>query len=430
MSSTHTTNNAKPTLHGVKIKQRKGAQKAQAKYEPEIFRDNIIKTLQIGQPGDLDAISQNLDSAGNTLEYRKYGESIFEILITGGILEPGGNIDDDGERSPFSIFSAPNEDIETIKKHVGVFSKLIRKYRYLQKAFEETLKNTMEYVNKWSKNENTRLAMATGFLVVQQLAPMTTLNILFKDHLVKEGHSLDFVTTVFKTYLTEQPIEHLGKALAIAGIDVKLIEFFPPSRRNKEFFARYFESADMKPLVDYHQRLQLSGVKNKFKHGLRELMDPEDNHTVQELTAYVKQQTKENNLLDVEVVQLIWDTMMSFVDLTTRPDQVEFQALKQLNLYSPVLATFTTSAKIEIALLQRIQIFCYEDAKLTKHFRQMVQILYKKDVLSDTAILYWNDKAVKPQGKSTFLKQLEPFVKFLREQEDESSEEEEEEEEE
>jgi hypothetical protein len=259
---------------------------------------------------------------------------------------------------------------------------------------------------------------------------MTTLNILFKDHLVKEGHSLDFVTTVFKTYLTEQPIEHLGKALAIAGIDVKLIEFFPPTRRNKEFFARYFESADMKPLVDYHQRLQLSGVKNKFKQGLRELMDPEDNHTVQELTAYVKQQTKENNLLDVEVAQLIWDTMMSFVDLTTKPDQVEFQALKQLNLYSPVLATFTTSAKIEIALLQRIQIFCYEDAKLTKHFRQMVQILYKKDVLSDTAILYWNDKVVKPQGKSTFLKQLEPFVKFLREQQDESSEEEEDEEEE
>ena len=74
-------------------------------------------------------------------------------------------------------------------------------------------------------------------------------------------------------------------------------------------------------------------------------------------------------------------------------------------------------------LLQRVQNTCYEDAKLTKFFRQIVQVLYQHDVLSDNAIIFWADKAHKPQGKTVFLKQMEPFVKWLRENEDSSEEE-------
>ncbi|CAO3589981.1 unnamed protein product [Absidia cylindrospora] len=47
------TNSPKPTLHGVKIKQRKGVQKAQAKHEPEIFRDNLLSQLATAKSGDL-----------------------------------------------------------------------------------------------------------------------------------------------------------------------------------------------------------------------------------------------------------------------------------------------------------------------------------------------------------------------------------------
>ncbi|RUS15583.1 hypothetical protein BC937DRAFT_92260 [Endogone sp. FLAS-F59071] len=188
MSSTQTSNNSKPALHGVKIKQRKGVQKAQAKYEPEIFRDNFLEPLTKAEAGNFDQISANLDAAGNTLEYRKYGEPLFEILITGGILEPGGTIADDAERSPFSIFSA-DETPASITKHVDVFNKLIRRYRYLQKPFEETLKNILQYINKWSPEENTKLAMATGHFVTLQLAQLNVLIVLFKDYLVKDGES-------------------------------------------------------------------------------------------------------------------------------------------------------------------------------------------------------------------------------------------------
>jgi len=51
-----------------------------------VFRDSILKTLSEAQPGNFEEISQKLDAAGNTLDFKKYGEPLFEILLTGGVL--------------------------------------------------------------------------------------------------------------------------------------------------------------------------------------------------------------------------------------------------------------------------------------------------------------------------------------------------------
>jgi hypothetical protein len=59
-----------------------------------------------------------------------------------------------------------------------------------------------------------------------------------------------------------------------------------------------------------------------------------------------------------------------------------------------------------------------------KHFRQLVQILYNEDVISENAILYWNEKGVKNVGKGVFLKQMEPFIHWLKTVESESEDEE------
>ena len=69
-------------------------------------------------PADLDAISKWLDIAGNKLDYRRYGEvlnsvltfifsdfilqALLEILIAGGLLAPGGSIQQDGDKGPVS----------------------------------------------------------------------------------------------------------------------------------------------------------------------------------------------------------------------------------------------------------------------------------------------------------------------------------------
>lgn len=53
-----------------------------------MFRDSLLSQLKaIDKDKDnFDEISAKLDAAGNTLDYRKYAETLFEILFTGGIL--------------------------------------------------------------------------------------------------------------------------------------------------------------------------------------------------------------------------------------------------------------------------------------------------------------------------------------------------------
>lgn len=51
-----------------------------------VFRDAFISVLSAATPGNLEEVSAKLDAAGNTLEYRRYAETLFEILIAGRLL--------------------------------------------------------------------------------------------------------------------------------------------------------------------------------------------------------------------------------------------------------------------------------------------------------------------------------------------------------
>ncbi|ORZ02313.1 armadillo-type protein [Syncephalastrum racemosum] len=423
MTSTQSqaTTNTKPALHGVRIKQRKGVQKAQAKHEPEVFRDSLLSQLSSVEKGNFEEILARLDSAGNTLDYKKYGDSLFETLITGGILEPGGTISKSAEKNPFCIFDA-DDDITVIKQHIGVLSKLIRRYKYLQHTLEETVQHILQFVNKWPASDTNKLAKTTGFCITMQLINISVLKVLFKDYLVKDGAALDFATSVFRTILAEQSIEQFGRTLINANLDHKLIELFPPNKREEECLVRHFEAEDMKQLVAFHQKNQKDSIKYQLRAKLTEMMS--DETASAEVVSYIKQEMKGAQLTEPEVAPIVWSAIIGTLDLiNARPDQVESQVLRVIKQWSSVLEAFTSSPKTELVVLQKVQGTCYEDAKLTKSFRQIVQLLYKNDVLSDNAILYWAEKAHKPQGKTIFLKQMEPFVSWLRENEDSSEEE-------
>lgn len=108
----------RPVLSGQRIKTRKRDEKE--KYDPTGFRDAVIAGLE-KTGGDLDAISKYLDSAGNKLDYRRYGEVLFDILIAGGLLVPGGSISQDGEKpsTDCCIFTA-SEDMEAMHSYEQV----------------------------------------------------------------------------------------------------------------------------------------------------------------------------------------------------------------------------------------------------------------------------------------------------------------------
>ena len=55
------------------------------KFEPTVFRDTIVSGLNEAS-GDLDAVAKFLDVTGSRLDYRRYADTLFDILITGSML--------------------------------------------------------------------------------------------------------------------------------------------------------------------------------------------------------------------------------------------------------------------------------------------------------------------------------------------------------
>ncbi|XP_041421882.1 basic leucine zipper and W2 domain-containing protein 2-like isoform X2 [Xenopus laevis] len=112
-------NHQKPVLTGQRFKTRKRDEKE--KFEPTVFRDTII--LGLNEAGnDLEAVAKFLDTTGSRLDYRRYAETLFDILIAGSMLAPGGSRIDDGDKAKQTnhcVFSA-EEDYETMRNYAQV----------------------------------------------------------------------------------------------------------------------------------------------------------------------------------------------------------------------------------------------------------------------------------------------------------------------
>merc|ERR1712001_679409 len=126
---------ALPSLTGHRTKTRKRDEKKVN--DPTGFRDSVIEGLSnTGSDGsditetevgvDLDAVFKFLDTAGNKLDYRRYGEVLLEILIAGGLLAPGGAIQQDGEKGMVQTRACIFQDavdLERVKAWDQVFIK-------------------------------------------------------------------------------------------------------------------------------------------------------------------------------------------------------------------------------------------------------------------------------------------------------------------
>lgn len=341
-------------------------------------------------------------------------------------MAPGGSFLDDGAPpSPFSVFAAKSEDAQDVKRVCDVINKLIRRYKFLQLTLEESLKNNiLPHIKAWNKDQSHKVATAVGFWTSSGLVNINVLTALTKENLVKDGHALDFVTGVFKTYSLDHDIEHLGVALKRGGIK-DIMDFFPPNKATETNFREHFKAQGLPQIVDYRVKKQMNSYREETREKLTEMVEAGDKSA--DIVNYLKEQLKVMQMPEAEFVGLVWEGIMKSVDWSSRPDQLEAQALKTVNQWAPVLAAFTSNSKTELALVQKVQTYTFEEAKLMKFFRQIIQVLYKHDVVSEGAIMYWYSKGAKPQGKNHFLNAMEPFIKFLKEAESEEEDDEDEE---
>ena len=72
---------------------------------------------------------------------------------------------------------------------------------------------------------------------------------------------------------------------------------------------------------------------------------------------------------------------MAAVEWNKKEELVAEQALKHLRQYAPLFSSFTQTSRSELALLVRVQEFCYENMNFMKVFQKIVLLFYKsKDI--------------------------------------------------
>ncbi|XP_055732901.1 eIF5-mimic protein 1-like [Salvelinus fontinalis] len=407
----------KPVLTGQRFKTRKRDEKE--KFEPTVFRDTIVLGLNEAG-GDLDAVAKFLDVTGSRLDYRRYADTLFDILIAGSMLAPGGTRIDEGDKAKVTehcVFTT-EENHANLRRYAQVFNKLIRRYKYLQNAFEEEIKKLLLFLKAFSESEQTKLAMLTGILLANGTLPPPILTSLFSDNVVKEGISASFAVKMFKAWISEKDANAVTSALRKANLDKKLLELFPASKQNVEHFSKYFNEAGLKELSDFMRVQQSQGTRKELQKELQERLSQDC--PIREMVVYVKEEMKRSALQEQAVIGLLWNILMNAVEWNKKEELVTEQALKHLKHYAPLLAAFSTQGQSELVLLLRIQEYCYDHIHFMKSFSKIVVLFYKADVLSEEAVLRWYKDTHTTKGKGVFVEQMKKFVEWLQNAEEES----------
>jgi len=409
----------KPTLTGQRIKTRKRDEKE--KYDPSNFRDQIVAGLNEAN-SDLEQASKFLIQAGGKLDFRRYAEALFDILITGGILAPGGNIltDCNGATAKLCVFNT-EEDLDSMRNLIQMFERMIRQYKYLEKSLDDEMKKVVMFMKGFTDLQRIRLSAATFLMISNNLIPPTCLSQILNEHLIKDNIALEFARRLFSTWLKEKDFNSLISNLKKAELDGRLLELFPVHKRSIETFESYFTEHDLAPIVEFQQAQLSRNATKELKARLKKLLENEA--TASELVAAAKDCSDKHNLKESEITSVLWFSIMKAVEWNKKEDLLAEQALRHLKTYAPTLQVFASSPKIEIELLRKIQEYCYDNMNFLKLFQKIIMLLYKHDVLGEDAIITWYKSAHSTKGKSVFLQQMEKMVNWLQSAEEESSDE-------
>merc|ERR1711937_971002 len=235
-----------PSLTGHRTKTRKRDEKKVN--DPSGFRDFVVEGLsKTGLEGsditeievgvDLDAVFKFLDTAGNKLDYRRYGEVLLEILIAGGLLAPGGSIQQDGEKGMVQTRACIFQDavdLERVKAWDQVFIKLMRRYKYLEKMLSEGMRKILVYLRGFSQEHRTRLAQVTALWAASGLILPNTLVVIINEHQVKDSVALDFMLEVLSVVKTEKGSSAVLTLLKRSGLDLMLDQLSQPTREHQK----------------------------------------------------------------------------------------------------------------------------------------------------------------------------------------------------
>ena len=393
----------------------------------------MVEIFKAGKESGGDDVDSALEEAlvgidQSDLDYNRYGDTFFEVVFTGWLL--GTSSDDKGKKDDDDLnlnVLASGATREEILPYIRFMQMIMRKKPFLVKSLESTLCKLLRQLEFFDEEGKTKLAIATALVFNMKLGPLPeqVMQSLLDDAKVNKGTSLAFLTQFCKEYLSKDPIEELDLLFKRARLDNKMLAFFPQQKRSIEHFNSYFTESGLVQLVDLN--------KKRFSDANLKLLE-------EELKAHIKEEGRVKEALEIttgkidelkleilDVLPVVWRSVMDSVQRSSKSStqqQVQRTLLKVLRSHLVLFETLCQTSRQELCLMNTIQVYLYEDQGILKIFPQVVNLLYDADVLSEDAILLWYRQGSSPKGRQIFLRDMEPFIKWLQEasEEEESDE--------
>jgi len=403
----------RPVLEGQKLKSRK--RDVKEKFDPAGFRDELIAGILEagGAPGgDIEDGAKFLEN-NTEADYRRYNEQLFDILIAGGLLAPGGSIVADGAaKNPFSCFEAEN-DHEALKRHAEIIRALVRRYKYLQVSLEESFVKILKFLNGFEEENITKLAQTTAFIFSMGLMSTKPLLSMEIESVVSTGLARTFITQLFRTWTKLSSMNAIGTALRKTGVDQKLHLLFPQNARTMQAIVGYFnEQTGFDQLCKWYTGLQTAEVKKELQAEISQMLKDETPQDA--LIERVRAVQEEHRIAESEVTKLMWPAIMGAVEWNKKAELMIEQALRHVKSNLKFLARWTKSDRAQIVLMVTMQEFCFVNQNFLKIYNRFCLLFYKAEILGEDAILSWHSKDHSTKGKSVFLADMNEFVNWLK----------------
>merc|ERR1712088_1295575 len=272
----------------------------------------------------------------------------------------GGTIQPDADKTVVQTRACIFQDAYDLDRTKAwdsmVFVKLMRRYKYLEKMLTEEMSKILVYLKGFSEDHRTRLAQITGLWVCSGLLPSNTLQVIINEHQVKEGVALDFMLEILRTIKNEKGASSVLNFLKKSGLDNMLDQLFPGNKRTPENMKNIFISADQQEIVTYLAGMENAGAKKDVQRSLKSSIS--DEKPIKEIVLELKEAVKN---------------------------------------YIALFSAFTSSAKSEMVLCNKVQEYCYDNQNFLKWFK-------------DGHI---------PKGWTVFMEQMKKFIDWLEQAESE-----------
>uniref|UniRef100_A0A7S2ZKH4 W2 domain-containing protein n=3 Tax=Rhodosorus marinus TaxID=101924 RepID=A0A7S2ZKH4_9RHOD len=409
----------KPTLGSGAIKTRK--RNIHTKNDPEAFRDKIFAIFDEAG-GEVKQQLSLLDD--DSLDYQRYGEVFAEILLAGNIVMPGGSVNQ--PPTEYCVFAAETDD--DVLKTIDLFHQLMRRKPFLRTRLDNVMTKLLLCGSVFSEKERTNLAKATVLLIQRNMITVTVLQKLSTKACVESGFSLNFFMTMISEYTSDSngEVDKLLVLLKNAKLDQDaLLEMMPPKDRSQEALNAKLTEHGLEKLVEQYEKKKKQGTLVELAEGVKERID--DKIPPAEIHQWVLGQAEVSSLNDKEVLHCVWDGIAKDEDASRKAHQKRALLLSNINTYSPLLEEVCEGDMMEQDLIIRIQNFIAADMEMLNSgtFRDAVNLLYRKDVLSEEAIHTWYRRIYTlnkgSAASSNILRdQMTPFIKWLETAEEES----------